>query len=48
MIIGWTYWELRNQWQGNKQDWSTLPTSLFDVDTVEDFWICYNRCPKIV
>ncbi len=48
---GWTYWELRTEWKtaGNKkQDWKELPTPLFDVDTVEDFWVCYNRCPKIV
>lgn len=48
---GWTYWELRNEWKtrgSQKQDWKELPTPLFDVDTVEDFWICYSRCPKIV
>jgi hypothetical protein len=48
---GWTYWELRCEWKttsNKKQDWKELPTPLFDVDTVEDFWVCYNKCPKIV
>ena len=46
----WTYWELRNAWKkgGAKQDWDELPISLFDFDTVEDFWIAYRRCPSIV
>lgn len=43
----WTYWELRCPWQGGKQDWKTLPTSLFTANTVEDFWMCYSRTPKI-
>ncbi len=52
---GWTYWELRNEWKnvgpgarGPRQDWRELPTPLFDVDTVEDFWVYYSRTPKIV
>ncbi len=50
-LAGWTYWELRCEWKATnnkKQDWKELPTPLFDVDTVEDFWVCYNKCPKIV
>ena len=47
----WTYWELRTAWKnkpGAKQNWDELPIALFDFDTVEDFWICYKRCPSII
>lgn len=47
MFAAWTYWELRAPWQGKGQDWGSLPTSLFDADTVEDFWIRYIKTPKI-
>ena len=44
----WSYWELRSPWQGKAQDWKALPTPLFTADTVEDFWMCYSRTPKIM
>jgi hypothetical protein len=43
---GWSYWELRKKWI-SRQDWKDLPTTLFTVDTVEDFWACWSRVPKI-
>jgi hypothetical protein len=42
----WTYWELRKKWYRG-QDWTQLPTTLFTVDSVEDFWACWSRVPKI-
>lgn len=46
---GWTYWELRKEWRHSQQkdSWDSLPTPLFDFDTVEDFFIGYNKAPHI-
>jgi Eukaryotic initiation factor 4E len=44
----WTMWELRKaDARVGLRDWTQLPLPLYHVGTVEDFWICWKRAPRI-